>query len=69
MLLLICLEECRIYFVDLIKQSALTIVLGGPVMYLLLYVIEIGGKNFYFYVFSLLVVLTLVFMYIFPNYI
>eukprot|EP00347_Sterkiella_histriomuscorum_P021201 403334852 len=59
----------RIFIKDIVKSTLLQILIGGPVIYFLLKIIEWGGENFYLYVFSFLVVFQLIMMHIFPNYI
>lgn len=63
------LSIVRLFFIDNAKQVVLTVVIGVPLIYLLLGIIEWGGEHFYFYVFSFMVAFNLLMMHIFPNYI
>ncbi|KAL6065221.1 zinc metalloprotease [Balamuthia mandrillaris] len=57
----------KTFIIDMVKSFILTIVLGGPVAAGLLRLIEWGGPQFYLYCWLFSVVLTLVFLYIYPN--
>ena len=59
----------KIFVTDIVKKISLTFILGGPIIALLLFVIEWGGPNFYIYVFVLIIGLMFFFMWLFPNFI
>ena len=47
----------------------LTILIGAPLIYILLWIIEWGGEHFYFYVFIFMIAFNLLMLHVFPNYI
>lgn len=54
---------------DMVKSLLLTIFLGGPVVGLFLYVIEVSGEKFYLYAWLLLAVVQLLAIAIYPTFI
>lgn len=54
---------------DTIKSTLLTILLGGPVIAILVKIMQWGGPNFYIYVFIFLVIVAFLMMWIAPNFI
>lgn len=55
-----------LYAVDKIKELALTALIGGPFVSLLLYIIKAGGEFFYLYVWAFMFVFSLFMMTIVP---
>ena len=62
-------KTLRLFLTDTAKSFALTIVIGGPIYYVLMLIFMWGGQRFYLIVFAFVFVLTFVMMYIFPNFI
>lgn len=59
----------RTYFMDMIKEQALVIVLGGPVTAAILAIIQRTGESFFYYVWAFSVVLQLFMITIYPIFI
>jgi STE24 endopeptidase len=62
-------QTIGLFFSDKVKSTALSIVIGFPVVSGLIYIIKWGGEHFYIYVWFALFVFALVMMTIYPEYI
>ncbi|CAF0730097.1 unnamed protein product [Adineta steineri] len=63
-------KQTRTFFIkDTIKKLLLTLVLTVPILSLLLKIIQIGGDYFFVYVWLFITTMSLVFTFIYPNYI
>jgi STE24 endopeptidase len=58
-----------LFFKDLLISTSLTIIIGGPVLYILLRIIKWGGEYFYIYVWGFLFAFSIFFLTIFPIWI
>eukprot|EP00468_Gymnochlora_sp_CCMP2014_P008986 CAMPEP_0167763032 /NCGR_PEP_ID=MMETSP0110_2-20121227/13117_1 /TAXON_ID=629695 /ORGANISM="Gymnochlora sp., Strain CCMP2014" /LENGTH=400 /DNA_ID=CAMNT_0007650011 /DNA_START=9 /DNA_END=1208 /DNA_ORIENTATION=- len=58
-----------LYFTDMIKEIALTVIIGAPMMCILIKIIQWGGESFYLYVWAFLMVFQFVMLFIYPNFI
>ena len=59
-------QTYQLFIVDKIKGLVLTAVIGGPFVALLLYIIQVGGPYFYFYVWAFLFAFSVFMMTIVP---
>lgn len=59
----------KLLLTDTIKSTILTILIGGPVIAVLVKIMQWGGPNFYIYVFIFLVIVAFLMMWIVPNFI
>lgn len=62
-------QTLKLYFMDLLKQQALTIVIGAPLISIFLKIVEWGGPHFYIYVWAFLLFFGLFMMSVYPAYI
>mmetsp|Transcript_55494 Transcript_55494/g.63400 ORF Transcript_55494/g.63400 Transcript_55494/m.63400 type:complete len:461 (-) Transcript_55494:170-1552(-) len=62
-------QTLKIFFTDIAKKFLITIIIGYPILYGVLYIIIIGGDYFYVYVWGFVAVMTLIMMEIYPNFI
>jgi len=58
-----------LYFTDMIKELALTAIIGAPLMCALIWLIQWGGDMFYLYVWAFLMTFQFVMMFLYPRYI
>lgn len=54
---------------DQIKVLFLSIILGAPIFWIIMKVIDWGGEHFYFYLFATYTIILLIMISIVPNYI
>jgi STE24 endopeptidase len=58
-----------LFLADKAKTSFLLMLIGVPMFYMFMYLIEWGGAHFYLYLFAFFIVFTLLFINIMPNWI
>lgn len=58
-----------LFFLDKLKVFALSTVIGGPLISVMIYIIKWGGQHFYFYVWAFFLAISLVLMHVYPEYI
>jgi len=62
-------KTVKLFFTDLVKQTLLTIAIGGPLLVAMIWIVKWGGKTFYIYLWAFSTLVTIVFMFVYPNYI
>ena len=59
----------KTFVTDILKTFLILIILTPPILFVLLWVIEAGGKYFYLYVEGVVFVMIIIMMFIYPNFI
>lgn len=60
-------QTCSLFFVDMLKEMFLGVIIGLPLLSLIIYIIQWAGEDFYLYVFAVFAIFQLALTVVIPE--